>query len=332
MRIGVLGAGAIGCTLGARLALGGADVRLVGRPRIRDALADGLTLSRWGEPPVKVPADRLPFVDGPEGLAGCDRVLVTVKSGASAEVGRALHAALPPGVPLLSLQNGLEAVDALARAAPGRPVAPGMVPFNVVWSGAAHLHQGTSGPVVLPRSERAVVAGLRAGGGDARTHRDVRAVQWGKLLLNLNNAVNALAGRPLREQLADRRYRRILADVMDEGRTVLAAAGVRWRGVGRLRPGLAPYALRLPDRWFAWAAAAMLAIDPKARSSMLDDLDRGRPTEVDHLNGALIRLAEAHGVDVPLQRALVRAVHDAERDGGSPRLEPDALRALLYQP
>lgn len=332
MRVGIFGAGAIGGTVAGRLAHGGHEVRLVGRPRIRAALAEGLTLSRWGSAPVTVPGASLPFVDDASGLVDCDLVVITVKSGDATEAADALATALPPSVPWLSLQNGLDAVEALRAAAPERTIWPGLVPFNVVWSGPAHLHQGTSGPLVVPPALEAFAAAVRQGDGHARTHRDVRAVQWGKLLLNLNNAVNALAGRPLRAQLSDRAYRRILSDVMREGQRVLDAAGIRWCGVGRIRPGLAPYVLRLPDLVFFRVASALIAIDPEARSSMLDDLDRGRRTEVDHLNGAIVRLAEAAGVDAPLQRALVAAVHAAEAAGGSPRLDPHALRAALYQP
>jgi 2-dehydropantoate 2-reductase len=247
-------------------------------------------------------------------------VIVTTKSRDTA----AAALSIPAGVPVVaSLQNGVRNGAAIRAALPGRTVWPGMVPFNVVWTDDGRLHQGTSGPVVLPPEAEAVVAALRAGGCDARTHVDVAAVQWGKLLLNLNNAVNALAGVPLREQLSDRGWRLLLADVIDEGRRVLRAAGVRAQGVGLLRPGLAPTALRLPDLLFFRVAGAMIRIDPEARSSTQDDLARGRPTEVDELNGEIARLGEA-----PLNAGLVRLVRAAEGHG-SPRMSAAALRAAL---
>lgn len=328
MKVGVLGAGAIGCTVGGRLALGGADVVLVGRSAIGDRVNAGLHLSRWGEAQVSVPLRRAMFTTDPGVLASCDVVLVATKSSGTPAAARTLREVLPPQVPVGSLQNGVRNPGILRGELPGRPIWPGMVPFNVVWTDDGRLHQGTSGPVVLPVDAAAVVALIRAGGGEAVTHADVPAVQWGKLLLNLYNAVNALSGLPLRQMLSDRGYRRIVADVIDEGRAALRAASIRARGVGRIRPGLAPIVLRLPDLLFFRVAAAMIKIDPEARSSMADDLVRGRLTEVDELNGEIVVVAERSGRQAPLNAGLARLIHARERDGGRP-LAAEALRAAL---
>ncbi len=121
------------------------------------------------------------------------------------------------------------------------------------------------------------------------------AVAWGKLLLNLNNALNALAGVPLREEIADRAWRRLLASCIDEALAALAAAGIRPAKVGALPPALIPKVLRLPDALFRLVAAAQLRIDPKARSSMADDLQQRRLTEIDQLQGRVVALADAAG-------------------------------------
>ncbi len=329
MHVGILGAGAIGCALGARLAHGGARVTLVGRAHMAERLAQGVTLSRWGDRSIHVPADRLAFEVDPEALAGCGEILVCVKSRDTARAAAQLAAVLAPSIPVASLQNGTDNPDVLSRALPGRPIWPGMVPFNIVYDDTGRFHQGTSGPVVLPPSAAALVEALVAGGCEARCHPDVPGVLWGKLLLNLDSAVNALSGLPLEEQLRDRRTRKMLASVIREGKRVLSAAGVRARGVGRIRPGLAPWVLGLPDRVFFRAAAAMIAIDPEARSSMADDLDRGRSTEVDALNGKIVALAQRAGTQAPLNAALVARIHQAEAEGGSPRLSVEALARVL---
>jgi 2-dehydropantoate 2-reductase len=334
LSVGIVGAGAIGTYVGGRLGVGGAEVVLVGRPWVAERIERGLVLSRWGAlgdsaAGVPFPADRVRLETEVGAVCGCDVVFVATKAKDTASVGRSLAAAgLPTDTPVGSLQNGLRNTLALREGLAENPLWPGMVSFNVVWADdGLRLHQGTSGPIVLPREAEAVVSAMRAGGLEAETHLDLPGVQWMKLLLNLNNAVNALSGLPLREMLSDRRYRRAMAAVVDEAREVLRAAEIRPRGVGRLQPALISPVLRLPDLLFFRVAKAMILIDPEARSSMAEDLRSGRPTEVDELNGEIVRTAASVGRTAPRNALLVRLVREAER---APRTwsAPELLAAV----
>jgi 2-dehydropantoate 2-reductase len=159
-------------------------------------------------------------------------------------------------------------------------------------------------------------------------HSDFAAVQWGKLLLNLNNPVNALSGLPLKAELSQRAYRRCLALLIDEARAVLRVAGIRPAKVARVGPGLLPTLLRLPDALFTRVAATMLRIDPQARSSMWEDLQAGRRTEVDYLNGAVVKLAQSLGLKAPANERLVALMRAAEA-GTQPALSGTALWQAL---
>lgn len=332
MKIGVLGAGSIGCYLGGRLIAAGQQVVLVGR-LTAEVKAHGLTLTDYAGQRVVVGPEKIAYSDAVSTLADCDAVLVTVKGTATAEAAAALAPVIKPSAVIVSFQNGVGNADRLRAGLPGRAVLAGMVPFNVVRKGEGQFHNGTSGPLELERGGPAAVSlqeALAQAGFGVVVHTDLRAVQWSKLLINLNNAVNALAGIPLREQLADRGYRLVMADVVREGLACLRAAGIKPVRLGRLLPSLAPLALALPDWLFFRVAAAMVKVDPSARSSMWEDLDRRRATEIDLLNGEIIRLGENHGVATPLNRklyALVRAAEQAQR--GSPQLSAQALRAAL---
>jgi 2-dehydropantoate 2-reductase len=149
-------------------------------------------------------------------------------------------------------------------------------------------------------------------------------VLWGKLLLNLNNALNALCGLPLRDQLLDRPLRRVLAAAQAEALDVLAAAGVHPRLHLPVPAWGLPPLLRLPTWLFERVAQRMLAVGPQARSSMWEDLQRGRKTEVDALNGAVVALGVAQAVPTPVNAALVEAVHAAEA-GADPAAFVEAL-------
>jgi 2-dehydropantoate 2-reductase len=158
---------------------------------------------------------------------------------------------------------------------------------------------------------------------------DFSAVQWGKLLINLNNAINALAGIPLQQEFSQRGYRRCLAALIDEGRTILLAAGIRPSKAVKLGPRVLPLVLRLPDALFRRVAAPMLRIDPEARSSMWEDLEAGRRTEVDYLNGAIVALAKSIGRSAPCNARIVALVRAAEQGARANIAGPQLYRALM---
>ena len=134
---------------------------------------------------------------------------------------------------------------------------------------------------------------------------DALPIQWGKLLLNLNNPVNALSGLPLRDELMQRGYRRCFAALIDETLGVLRTGGIVPAQVAAVPARRLPGLLRLPDWLFRIVAARMLRIDAKARSSMADDLALGRRTEIDALSGEVVRLAQELGLSAPRNARMV---------------------------
>ena len=155
-------------------------------------------------------------------------------------------------------------------------------------------------------------------------------MQWGKLLVNLNNAINALSGLPLREQLAQRAWRMLFADQIAEGLTAMRAEGIPPVSPTPIPAGWTPHLLRLPDALFAMVLAPAMKIDPQARSSMWEDLQRSRRTEIDYLQGVITEIADRRGLQLPLSRRIVALIKDAEAAGqGSPRLTPEQIRSDL---
>ncbi|CCH77664.1 2-dehydropantoate 2-reductase [Nostocoides japonicum T1-X7] len=337
LHLGVLGAGAIGCWVGGMLAADAA-VTLVGRPRVHDPIREsGLTVESPEERPRLVPPDRLHLTTDVRDLVDAQVVLLCVKSRDTAPAVANAASHLRPGAIVVSLQNGLHnperAREALAAQGVSAHVLAGMVPFNVARTGPSTYRRATSGGILVEDDARAepLVAAAQRSGLPLATHPDLPGIQRAKLLMNMSNAVNALCGLPLRDQFADRDLRKVVAVCQEEGLRVLEAAGTPPARIGRLGTRDMIRVLRLPTPLFALLAKAQLRIDPAATSSMSDDLDAGRPTEVDELQGEVVQLGQRHGIPTPACAAVVALVHDAERRGSGDRPRwsgPDLLAAV----
>jgi 2-dehydropantoate 2-reductase len=201
------------------------------------------------------------------------------------------------------------------------------VPFNVIAMGDGRFHRATSGDIVIEQDNAGTAKKLSAPGLTMRSSTDIVGVQWGKLLVNLNNALNALADLPLRRQLAQRAWRQLFADQMAEGLAALRAEGIRPVSSTPIPANWTPALLRLPDAVFEIMLGRTMKIDPEARSSMWEDLQRGRRTEIDYLQGVITGIADRHGLQVPLSRRIIELIKHAEAAGkGSPGLTPDQVR------
>ena len=327
--IAVAGAGSIGCFVGGMVAAAGHRVALLARTRvIREIEEHGLRLTGFDGSARQVAPNALTMSEDPSIFRDAGAVLVTVKSADTAGVADIIARHVPTDAVIVSMQNGVGNVPVLRDRLPGRRVLAAMVPFNVTAPEPARYHRATSGDIVIEGDEAGTAKRLSVPGLKMRPTGNIAGVQWGKLLVNLNNALNALSGLPLRQQLEQRAWRSLFADQMAEGFVAIRAEGVRPVSPTPVPANWAPYLLRLPDAIFAALLGGTMKIDPEARSSMSEDFSRGRRTEIDHLQGVIVEIADRHGLEVPLSRRVMALVKRAEADGkGSPRLTPEQVRS-----
>ncbi|WP_420450850.1 ketopantoate reductase family protein [Ilumatobacter sp.] len=299
--VAVFGAGAVGCWFGGLLAHAGHDVTLIGRDEhVRAVRADGLRMTSAGsDEHVRCSAD----VD-PAAVAGADVVLCCVKATSIDEAGAAMAPHLAPATTMLALQNGVGAAERLAQLV-GVAVVPVVAYVAVEMTGPGHVSHHGRGELVIGPGEHAdrvveLFAGSRA---EVRVTAGAEGERWAKLVVNCAlNAVSALTGRPYGELWARPGVADAVRGVVDECLAVAAAAGVDVGG----------------DPW----ATVLSVVDtmPTQRSSTAQDLAAGRATEIDHLNGFVVRTGSAHGVATPrneLLRALVRAAeHETTGEHG----------------
>lgn len=322
MRIVIFGAGAIGAYLGAHWTRAGLDVTLLGRPRVLNAIGHGYSVDSL---PV-----RLPCTTDPSCLENADIIALTLKSTGLEDAIDTLRRYATPDTTVLSLLNGISPSKRLAEALPEHHVIPGFVPFNVVWTGPDALSRNGIGAVTVQKTKASCALAQRLRHSDLPLHpsEEIDSLRWGKLLLNLNNPINALSGRDLHSQLSDKSYRRIFAATLSEALKVLSAADIKAAKIGAVSPERAVHVLHLPDMLFRNLVLRRQGIRPGAQTSMAQDLTAGRASEIDTLNGDIIRLAAEYRCKAPVNTGLVRLMHQAENGGRKTYTAKDLATAL----
>jgi 2-dehydropantoate 2-reductase len=285
MRIAVMGAGAVGCYYGGMLARAGHEVTLIGRPQHVDAVRrDGLLLETR-EFQERVPMRASTSADA---VRGAELVLFCVKSTDTESAGADMAPHLDAGALVLSLQNGVDNAARL-QALVRQRVAPAVVYVATEMAGAGHVRHHGRGELVIPpeAASAELVAAFSVAGVPLQTSDNVAGALWAKLILNcVYNAMSAITQMPYGRLVEGEGVKSVMRDVMDECLTVARAAGVAVPG----------------DTWEAVLRIARTM--PTQYSSTAQDLARGKPSEIDHLNGFVLRQGEALGVATPVNRVL----------------------------
>ncbi len=324
--VGIVGAGAIGCFLGAILAQDKQlEVQFFGRENIGQELAEhGLGIAIG---PLLHRHTHVAFYTSQASLLQCDVILVTVKATALPHLIPQIKKHARSDVPIVALQNGIGVAE-MIEAQLANPIFRAIVPFNVVKQSPGFFAKASGGDLLWPATgnHRLQYLGrvLSSFGLGVQEIADMRSAEYGKLLLNLNNALNAISNLPLRQQLLDRHLRQVLALAMREWLAVCHASGVQPRSFSAVPPNWLPHILMLPTGLFSLIARRMLAIEPFARSSMWDDVQSGRRTEIMYLNGAVVNAGIAFGVPTPVNAAIVDLVKHLEQ-GELVQLSPAEL-------
>ncbi len=327
MRIAIVGAGAIGCTLGGLLGRSGHDVTLVTRPDQVAAFRNG-GLRMEGA----LGSFTAPVTAAAEIGESPDLVLLAVKTQ-DVEAAVRMHRDRLQGVPLVTLQNGVRS-DGIVRTI----LAPDFLLSAVVVVTATYLEPGRvtvveRGHLVLGRPDGPrdalvdQVAGVLNSVVPTTVSDNLVGAHWLKLLMNLNNAIPALTNLPLREAVQDPFLRRLSVLLMREGMAVTDAAGIPLAPLDGVSVRAVRMLTRLPSplasRVFA-ARAGGLGGEWPVLGSTLQSLRRGRPTEIDYLNGEIVRRGRELGVPTSRNARVVELVHEVERTGRF--FPPDGLR------
>jgi 2-dehydropantoate 2-reductase len=284
-----MGAGAVGCYYGGMLARAGHDVTLVGRPVHVDAMrSNGLRVEHKdfdARFPVKAAADA-------SGVQGAKLVLFSVKSQDTESAGRAMTPFLHPETAILSLQNGVDNAERLA-AVLGREVIGGCVYAAVEMAGPGHVKWNGRGELVIGQASVSEKISSTFGKADVPVEisGNIAGMLWVKLIMNCAyNALSAIPQLPYGRLVQGEGIPRLMEGIVEECLAVARASGVE-----------VPGDMHAATRRIAETMPAQL-------SSTAQDLARGKPTEIEHLNGVVARKGAALGVPTPLNAMLLALV------------------------
>lgn len=295
MKIAVMGAGAVGCYYGGMLARAGHEVTLIGRPLHIQAIdRDGLWLDTQGfseHVPVLTRTDA-------SGVRGAALVLLCVKATDTERAAAEMAPHLDAGARLLSLQNGVDNAERLRALLP-QPVEPAVVYVASAMAGPGHVKHNGRGELVIGEhaGHEALVALFAAAGVPVQVSGNVAGALWQKLILNCAyNALSAISQLPYGRMVQGEGVDAVMHDVVQECLAVAQAEGVT-----------------LPSD-VGSAVRRLAQTMPAQLSSTAQDLARGRRSEIDHLNGFIVRRGEALRIATPVNRVLhtlVRLMEDA---------------------
>ena len=286
LKVAVMGAGAVGCYYGGMLARAGHDVVLIARPQHVEAVErDGLRM----ETKAFDEQVRLRASSQASAAQGADLVLFCVKSMDTESAGTQLRPYLAPDALVLCLQNGVDNADRLRTVLPQHAVAAAVVYVASEMAGPGHVkHHGRGELVIEPSSASESVAQALTGAGMPTEISDnVRGALWLKLILNCAyNAVSAIAQRPYGDNVKSEGIAEVMRDVVNECLAVAKAEGVNV--AGDVDAAVRKIAESMPTQY----------------SSTAQDLARGKRSEIDYLNGLIVRRGQALGVATPVNRVL----------------------------
>lgn len=286
LKVAVMGAGAVGCYFGGMLARAGHEVVLIGRPAHVAAInADGLRMqTQTFDEHVRLAAS-----SDPSAVQGAKLVLLCVKSTDTEAAAAQMAPYLAADALVLSLQNGVDNAARLRGVLDTSAVAAAVVYVASEMAAPGHLrHHGRGELVIEPSAASQVTAqALSAAGIPTEVSANVRGALWAKLILNCAyNAVSAITQLPYGRMVTGAGIPAVMRDVVSECLAVAQAQGV-------------------PVPGDAYAAVAQLAASmPGQYSSTAQDLKRGKRTEIDYLNGLIVRRGETLGIATPANRAL----------------------------
>jgi 2-dehydropantoate 2-reductase len=335
MKLAVVGGGAIGGLVGGLLAADNKDVTVVGRQDFADTVrSSGLSIKRIDGEILNI---RPRVTTSIRDIKSADALMLCVKSQDTVEVCESIKDYISPDMIIFSLQNGVRNRDLIRSVLKNNRIVRTVVMFNSVYIKPGEISQGSDGSLIVEdltwarETVNFINDSLKKAGLGCIYEDNIEGVMWSKLLFNLMNAVAAATNLGAKDIMADPDTSRIARETLKEGKRVVIGSGRTLKNMGGTSINALLFLLSTPLFFKRLMLSRMNKTDV-VMPSTLQSILRGRKTEIDYLNGEIVRLAGETGLDAPVNKALVEAVKAVEvsmEEGSAKFYSPAELKELI---
>jgi len=331
MKYAIIGIGAIGTVVGAILRKSGNDVLLIVKEnQIETISKKGLKVTGLKK---SINVNDIKTTSDLSSLKDTDVIIVCVKSQDTKKLANDIKKYINKSSLFISLQNGTRNSEILEEET-GHNAISGVVMLNALNLNTGEARITIKGGVLLGYKNKyeteikIIIDSFKKFGLTSYSKRDIKSYQYSKLIVNLQNAVTALTGQTVKESIIDSNSRRILTETMKEGMDVLEKSKIPIKTLPEMDPIKIIKRLSFFNSIFLKLGSRLMKID-NAKTSMLQSILRGKPTEIDYINGEIVRIAKENNLKAPINNKLVELVKEIEKKDKKIKYNPYELRKIL---
>jgi len=332
MRYAVIGLGAIGSVIGGILAKSDEKVILIGKKnQVEEINKKGLKINGLNN---SIFVEKVHASSDLTLIKDSDVVIICVKSQDTKNLADELKKFIKKSALIISLQNGVRNSKIL-REKTGNSVISGIILFNALYVKPGEVKLTLKGGLILETNNfykdtikdfSEILGKFKI---ESKIVTNIEGYLWSKLIVNLQNAVTALTGQTIKESLIDKDSREIIIAAMDEGLQILKKSGIPYKSLPDIDPKITIRRLKILNSTLLKLGSRILRLNENARGSIWQSLNRGKPTEIDYINGEIVDLANKNNLEAPINKKLVELVKEAEKTNKTKSYEPSKLKKIL---
>jgi len=263
-----------------------------------------------------------------------DVIFVCVKAQDTQNVADELKKYIKKSAIIISLQNGIRNSRILENTTGNRSYS-GVILFNALYSQRGEVTLTLKGGLIIEVDNyseniiKSFIESLKKFDIKIKLENVIEGYLWSKLIVNLQNAVTTLTNQTVKESILNNDTRAIIIATMKEGLSVLDKSGITYETLPDIDPKKTISRLEVLNSALLRRGSQILKLNENARNSMWQSISRGRPTEIDYLNGEIVNLAIENNLNAPINTKLVELIKKAEKDSFKNKYSPKELRELL---